>query len=1303
MAPGHPSQRRLALGLALTGLLVVLVLARPLANVAAGTEQLRNDNGQPEGYSESVRTGWVFGSVLRAADDRYPLRVLSVDTLLYRGFQGAAATALVRVGIWSIGADGRPAALLGRSEPVTVGTFYPAWVSIPLTNTQVVLSSPAPFLAGVEYLDGIAGTVPSVLIDSSQNIPVGRNFYSQSHGTSWFEHYQWWNAPGSVGYNMVRATVETRITPVPTWTPTRTLTPTPGPSPTPDPGRVATGKMIATGKQHALARTADGRLHLIFESLSGEGLLHWWSGDDGASWLPQPPVAQLSGLDAALASGPGNTLHLVYGQWDGQAAYHRYYDGQSWQAPTHLGNWAFARNIAVDSRGRVHVVWSNADTWYTRLTGTAWSTPRRIAAGAWHPAIAVGPDDSVHVAYNDNDYCCDRDGVEVRYVRSTDGGDTWSTPQNVSQDGVWSGGAALAVGPDGVVHLTYVSLSPILEGALYYRQWRSGRWSPAEVISSGNAGVMTGSTGRESAAMATDQDGNVFVVYRSLNPAKRWDICLRARDWQGWSPVADLTNNVTEDSGEPAVAYGVVTRGRGLDVAWATADRIVYRHVPLQGFVRPTPTPSLTPTPTPGAYHVRVVDEGGRPVDGARVYHNGFLVTDAAGRPLLTSHGGVLDFPSLRAGDTLAALALLEQRATPRQNHDADADPRYPGQQWAYRLYLTSMSVENDGQVSLYRVPEPGAGEHRLVVKRTNPLVLLNLLISIEWDAEVSYTDEISRAVRLAGDYLYDVTDGQMALGQVAIYDNAARWTDADIQFAAANRVRPYSHIGAILARDTSLTVRLGRQWGGMTGLAGGWDQPAGFRTLVHELGHYALYLGDEYEYHQYTDAGNLSGRADGCCTGPEIKNPDTDDATNASIMDYQYHASELWPAGLNPTWDETCRLTRQWQIHQESDWQTLPRMYADSASPPRWEFITPTLRGGIVAGPQALPLRLPAIQVYNQVSLPPRTLTVYSPWGGRYWGAFVTLYARRGDQDRPIDQGTTNSQGVITLLGAAAGDTVRVASPDAALWGELRIGEATEYSLTLRPVTWPAGAKAPRVSPRISLVPASDGRTLYVCVYGLEGGRRLQATVVQPGGLASQSTELAYSDTAGVYEGSLAFLEAVLGDGDAWVREIGAQDEPLYLYSPFVLSRVSAAAGSDLFSEDGNLFLYVDEGSLPAGEAYAVIMPLSAPPAPPQGLALVGSAYEIKFSGAMTELARPGLLKMRFGPDTRGGQHPQTLGLYAWDHLDSSWHALESALSERDASLVHATRRLGIYALMAPAGTEHRLHLPRIERAHSP
>lgn len=100
---------------------------------------------------------------------------------------------------------------------------------------------------------------------------------------------------------------------------------------------------------------------------------------------------------------------------------------------------AVGRTLAVDSGGVLHAVWADQsagsyDVYYARSTngGQTWTTAQDIANSplpAFGPNIAVGPDDALHVVWNDR-----RDGGAVRlyYSRSTDGGDTWEMPRNIS-------------------------------------------------------------------------------------------------------------------------------------------------------------------------------------------------------------------------------------------------------------------------------------------------------------------------------------------------------------------------------------------------------------------------------------------------------------------------------------------------------------------------------------------------------------------------------------------------------------------------------------------------------------------------------------------------------------------------------------------------------------------------------------------------------------------------------------------------------------------------------------------------------
>jgi hypothetical protein len=430
---------------------------------------------------------------------------------------------------------------------------------------------------------------------------------------------------------------------------------------------------------------------------------------------------------------------------------------------------------------------------------------------------------------------------------------------------------------------------------------------------------------------------------------------------------------------------------------------------------------------------IRVVDEGDNPVAGATVYVDG--------QPIgVTDQDGLLDPGSLEIGTALVALAQQAEQPASRNAHDG----------WGYRTFLSSLTLDTEGDPQPFIVSGPG--EQRLVVRRDSPLVLFNLLVSIEWDADVTYTEEISRAIQSASDYLYDITDAQMAFGQAAIYDNAEHWTDADMHISTSNVVRPRAYVGGINSADPAHAIKLGRGWDGTSGNQEPWDQPDGYRTLIHQFGNYALYLYDEYFGYVFDQYGNLVGEVPAYCTGPENRNPATD-ATNASIMDYQYTTSELSARDVPGLWSTLCEQTAQWQMNGESTWETVARTYSDTISPPRWQFTTPIERGSVLTGPTSLPpdiLALPQVEVHQTDPSPPvRHLTVYGPNSEAYGGANVSLRKQDG---QIIEQGLTDRNGRLDIYGAVEGDTVQAVSSDAGLEGSVTVGTATSLTLTLEP-----------------------------------------------------------------------------------------------------------------------------------------------------------------------------------------------------------------------------------------------------------
>ncbi len=126
-------------------------------------------------------------------------------------------------------------------------------------------------------------------------------------------------------------------------------------------------------------------------------------------------------------------------------------------------------------------------------------------------------------------------------------------------------------------------------------------------------------------------------------------------------------------------------------------------------------------------------------------------------------------------------------------------------------------------------------------------LYLFNVIVALEWQPSAATYQQIRVAMRRASDFLYDVTNGYMAFGQVVI-GGPALLDGADIQVLASNRVHPRAWNNGLHEGRKFKSIRVGRGiWQKDPGLLSTWDAPEGYRALIHEWGHYALNINDGY------------------------------------------------------------------------------------------------------------------------------------------------------------------------------------------------------------------------------------------------------------------------------------------------------------------------------------------------------------------------------------------------------------------------------------------------------------------------
>lgn len=126
-------------------------------------------------------------------------------------------------------------------------------------------------------------------------------------------------------------------------------------------------------------------------------------------------------------------------------------------------------------------------------------------------------------------------------------------------------------------------------------------------------------------------------------------------------------------------------------------------------------------------------------------------------------------------------------------------------------------------------------------------LYLFNVLVALEWRPDAKYLEQLKWGFQRASDFLFDITDGYMAFGQV-VFGGLELMDAADIQIMASSRLHPRSWVGGIHENDTYMPIRLGRGlWSDRQRFAFPWEEPEAFRVLIHEWGHYALHLVDGY------------------------------------------------------------------------------------------------------------------------------------------------------------------------------------------------------------------------------------------------------------------------------------------------------------------------------------------------------------------------------------------------------------------------------------------------------------------------
>ena len=274
----------------------------------------------------------------------------------------------------------------------------------------------------------------------------------------------------------------------------------------------------------------------------------------------------------------------------------------------------------------------------------------------------------------------------------------------------------------------------------------------------------------------------------------------------------------------------------------------------------------------------------------------------------------------------IAALHVLHQQPSSKPEHGP-----------AYTVYATSWKA---GAEELLDVTSRISQREKIVgIYREEPLVLFNVVASLAWATppKDGYQANFWYALKEASNYLYDVTDGRMAFGPITIFEDGTNWHGADIRVSAANDLHPSANVGGIVPEPLTYSavipktfspgeIYLGRNWDKSAQPENdpnlkSWEMSDGYRTIIHEWAHYALFLFDEYK--------SPSGARTTCTQALSDPNMTISDLTGeeASIMYWHYIASELWDSDDDIS-NSQCEETIQWETYQLNDCDTLAQWF---------------------------------------------------------------------------------------------------------------------------------------------------------------------------------------------------------------------------------------------------------------------------------------------------------------------------------------------------------------------------------------
>ena len=736
-------------------------------------------------------------------------------------------------------------------------------------------------------------------------------------------------------------------------------------------------------------------------------------------------------------------------------------------------------------------------------------------------------------------------------------------------------------------------------------------------------------------------------------------ICSRASGWL-WLAVND---NVTSDnSGEFHV-----------DIALGSCD-------PTDTRVRST--------------RIHVASDANINQPGAEVYVNERQVG-------VTGPDGMLVLPELPSGSRLMARLRIFENPTYRASHSSGGT-----RDWNFRVYQTSLAVNTDGSLTSSTISNPSATQE-LRVTRTNALIGLHLLASVEWDASRAELQRLRDEQLIPmSQFLYNATDGQFFVEQFDLVDDAAHWDDTDFRIFADLEIRPNVN----LRTGGLLHSGLGT-WANMRRDPGTTDSWSSAITYAHELGHYGFDLHDEYADNRpdVFCATNIGGSGQ---FGPG-------GARASCMMFSQFVAGKLCSGRA-----ENRHMTGTGQ-GDENCWLHLGGQFRDTRGATflnTWQIQTPDSRGSIVGTLPSLPPQWqPRVNIENRSRsnlCEPFTVTVTNRdtgapmdnvevWLRTFYGQSI-LQGKTGGYETGGGRASFGG-GVLPMTGIHIGDRITASG------GEYVVTPAdcgATSQLDPNPVKKliVAGKTSPVFSHAVNILRETQERSVQIPFstepFALSASAEPTAKAGQvrirvrsngqlkappqlrislTGSTTAQTIAMSFDPDTTSYIGTATL--PVNTKASFEVNAINENSQTVSRLFSLVLSPLNPNADSQLFSGNGQLSLTVPKGALP-DSAIVAIGPSTAPPLPLEsGMIVVSGPFSVTGSQG-NQMKEAGVVRFqlpnRLGARAVDGFDGKSFEIWRYTPEKKAWERLGGTLLESVDIISLRTDQLGDYTVTA-------------------